>query len=361
MPAGNNYTYANSDLGTVVFRSNNGSDMSDTIPSLNDGELTVYNTDLTGLLLIKSSVALDCTTSGWVLIGPRQAAKFAISSNAAYTISKEKCKPRSTRRWYIRNFSTGHSDNNCGVSDAEAFTTPCAAYDTIRKEIDANNQQQEFYLRWDGTSLQSDYDSLLATWTIPSLPHDFGVTLRGETDVNGSVRCRLVNSTWGALHVAGGCQVYAKNVAFQSSNGAPNVIAPYDGFINLDNVVCYGTAGTAGTIVAGPNKGYITTTGPVYLNPPGGNFATAIFQAHDYSSIVPQYQNLVYAYGAIQITPSGGCAVVAVNGGGKVNAINLWAGVYNGPAYYATSGSIITGSAAIPGSTGAQDGTCTIQ
>lgn len=362
--SGTNYSYSQSDIADakIIFRSNSNVDMSDTIPFLNDGEFTVYNNDSLALLLVKSAVALDGSPSGWVLLGPYQAAKFAVRDGAAYTISQERCRPRRpTTRWYVRNFGTGHSDGNCGVSDAEAFTNPCSAYDVLRKRIDANNTGMEFYLRWDGTSLQTDYSSLLATYTFPSLPHDFGITLLGETDVNGSVRCRLVNSTWGALHVAGGCQVYAKDVAFQSSNGAPNVIAPYDGFINLHNVVCYGTGGIAPVIVAGPNKGYVTTTGPIWLNPPGGNFATAIFQAHDHSSIVPQYQSLVYSYGAVQITPSGGCAVVAVSNGGKVNAINTWAGVYNGPAYYGTSGGIITGASAIPGTPGVQDGTCVIQ
>lgn len=240
-------------------------------------------------------------------------------------------------RWWIDNING--NDIFDGTTRATAFRTIQHAYDWVRCNVNANNFPQEFFLCWDGTNTITDYAGAILTYRIFGLPHDFGVTLRGEVDGNGAVRTRIGNGGDGAIHVAGECQVYLTNTALHTTSARPAAIAAYGGKLFLNNIVLYGSPG-ASLIEAGPVYARINLIGPLWvINNISDPLATALFNADDESSISLEHGNTITIYG----NPLFSYSTIAVSRRGKiqVNGTITWSGTARGAKWKGQSGGMI--------------------
>lgn len=358
-------------IGSTIARANGGADMFDAFSAAGivDGQVTVYNADATGILAIKSETTLDGLSTSFVMLGPKQGATFWIDGGAVRTISpRQLCMPRSARRWYVRNYGSGQSDLNTGLRREDAFASIEAAYNAIRTLVNANLQPQEIFCCWDGTSAPADYFGAIIVYQVLGLPRDFGITLRGETDSGGNVRVRVADGGDGGIHVAGGAQVYIRNIAVRTLLGRPSIIVPFEGKAWLDNVVLYGAAGSIGTvgaslIEAGGVNGYVSQIGPISVIDDGSStiFANSLFRSYDGGKLYSETGTVVTLSG----NPRFARGTFVCERQADMYLQNSWVGGAVGPRWRGTGLSTITTPAGqsinswAPGtSNGFNDGSC---
>jgi hypothetical protein len=318
---GANHTFVNGDIGTTIFRSNSGADMFDSFPvsALTDGEVTVYNDDVTGNWTVTTGTptTIDGLPTNYVQLGPRQSATFRTDGGAIRTLIKPVFAPGHDMIWYIRNYTADYrtgslvnlpvalDTNHCQTIQA-ACPTIQAAYDKIRMTY-PNFMRQTMRMMWDHSSLVTmDYPGALIAWQIPGLPSDYGLTLDGEND--GLVRTRVGAGLDGAIHVAGNAQMYVRWTGVRSLGSRPCVQSPYGGFVWLDTVVFYSCTNDTGTVAqailnAGPRAGQIAVIGPIHVidDHTSTLFATCLANAYDGGSVYIELGVPVYLWGGANV------------------------------------------------------------
>lgn len=256
---GNTHTFVDADLiGGFVTRSNSDTssdpNMEDVFPSnLSDQEFAVYNDNANTAWIVTGTTLVD----GYILLGPKQTARFRVDGGTIRPTIKPVFAPRRPLDWWVRNFTAdaalgtlpASSDANHCLTRNAACATIQAAYDKIRKTF-PNLQSQTIWLAWNhsGTGLGPDYIGPIAAWQIPGLPADYGLTIQGEND--GAVRTRIISGLAGGIHVAGDQQVYLRWTGVWSLGGQAAVLAAYGGKVFLDHVVLYGASNSSGSVGA---------------------------------------------------------------------------------------------------------------
>ena len=235
-------------------------------------------------------------------------------------------------RYYVDSLHGNNSNN--GLIRECAFKTLQGAWDWVYSEIDAHLHSVEFFLVNSG----APYSGVIAAYQIPGLPHDYGVRFTGELDAAGHVCTLVEDSSAGCFHIAGGCQVYIRNVAVRSHNGAQSIKAAYHGSVFLDNMVFYGADGAA-LIEAGPVYSRVEINSPFWVHNLG-TAGSAILSAYDTGSITVPAQ----ATCTIQGNPYFSFSTVAVSDRGKMQVRCPFVGDARGRRWTTQSdGMILTG------------------
>jgi hypothetical protein len=255
-------------------------------------------------------------------------------------------KLQSNTRIWINN--QGGCDENDGLTKEDAFETPQAAWNWVYLHVDLNLNGVEFFM----CGSPEPYPGLIFAYFLPGAPHDYAITFCGELQ-NGVALARMEDGNAGCIHVAGNCQVYARDLQAKATGSAPVFTAPYGGFLFLENVVALG-AGSGPLLQAGPNGGRIDvgTTKPGVTDQPwwvsGGG--SALLSAFDGGSIFIRPE----ATCIISNNPGFTAATFSVSQMGRIEARNRWNGSARGTRWWRQSaGLILTGQnpdTYIPGS-----------
>jgi len=82
------HNYVSDDNGLVYVRSNDGSDMSDALPAMNNvingWGITIYNGDATGSLTLTSTTAINGVSNASITLAPRQTIKLNADTTGAF-------------------------------------------------------------------------------------------------------------------------------------------------------------------------------------------------------------------------------------------------------------------------------------
>lgn len=366
-------TYTAAQVGGHVLRSNSGAFMRDMLPGgagvlLVDSLIIIYNDDSKGLLEIKAGggAKLDGVTTNFVLLGPKQSAKFLSDGTDYRTIEREsKARVATTvfpplpspglfttyPVWYV-NRDTG-DDLNSGIDATTPFRTIQAAYDFVYRFVDLNGGGMLIQL----ADSVSPYDrGLVCSFSTP------GFNTRGvpfvalQGNVSNPSLTHIAPQNLGiydgpdAILVSSSCYLYLRGVKVSApSPGGSAIKAVFWGFVTLWDAVEVGAAPTGSHFKI--EKGYANMVFPYTVS---GDAPSHIN--------VQQGGHLLKGSGATMIavgTRTFSDAVIVVSGGGSLAEFSGgpvppgagWNGIINGVKAKVTKNGILdTSGGGSPGS-----------
>lgn len=146
--SGTNYTYQNSDISTLVIRSNSGTLMVDTMPGTSPGFITangtinIYNNDATALLVLQAGAGATLQGSiawnGFIVLAGGQSASFVSDGAGNYWVlaKPDRVSLNSDTTVYVS--TTGSDTTGNGLESASEFATMQMAWDVLIAHFDLN-------------------------------------------------------------------------------------------------------------------------------------------------------------------------------------------------------------------------------
>lgn len=354
---GTSTTFTSGQDGVVILRSNSNAVMFDTLPGTSPGVLPsgtlieVINDDSKALLQVKagSGAALDGISTNFVLIGPKQGARFLSDGSNYRTLSREPRARVATTTFpplplpgaLVPSYPTFYVDpatgldTNSGIDSTVPFQSIQAAYDFVYRFIDLNGGGVRLKLA-DGTY---NY-GLVCSFSLP------GFNTRGvpfvildgnvSSPANVHISPTVPNSYDGpdAILVSSACYLYLRGLKLSAPNGGSALKSVFWGFATVWEGVQFGSVSGAHMKA---EKGYINAAFPYTVLSGGASHVSVSQGGHFLKNSSATFNS--------SITFTDG---VTKNSNGLIE----W--------YGSTNGSSVTGVKAIVSDNGVTKGTSTM-
>lgn len=219
-------TYANTQIGKLLLRSNSGAVMVDTLPGPTPGVITAngviwaYNGDASALLMIQAGTGTTLngngpTAGGFVILGPGQTAGFQ-SDGTNYRTIAEPTRARLAANTTFYVSTSGSDTTGNGLAVGSPWATRQNAWNTLQKLFDLNGFTATIQLA-DGTYTAG----LNAIGPMVGQTDYTQVLFQGNTGTMAN--CVINNAAGDCFSISDGARVAIQGFTLLSSNSALNV------------------------------------------------------------------------------------------------------------------------------------------